>query len=211
MWRGDGSVGRDRGFDAVWLRCSGGGTRRVRLRDVVVRRRAGDRGTLDGRAEHGVEACDELGVAIADEETEVSSGIFEIGSEVTGHLGDPGTVGVGGDAEQVHPSSLDLDHEEHVEAPEENCVDGEEVGCQDSFGLGAQELAPSRTEAPWRGWETMARRRTVATLVLETMMPSFLSSPTMRRYPQRGFSRASRTISSTVSCGRAGRPGFRWG
>jgi hypothetical protein len=67
--------------------------------------------------ERGVEACDELGVAIADEESEASPGVFEIGSEVTGHLGDPGTVGVGGDAEQVHPSSVDLDHAEHVETP----------------------------------------------------------------------------------------------
>jgi hypothetical protein len=68
------------------------------------------------------------------------------------------TLQVGGDAEQVHPAPVDLDHEKHVEAPEENRVDGEEVGCQDAFGLGTQELAPGRTEAPWRGWEAMATK-----------------------------------------------------
>ncbi len=59
----------------------------------------------------------ELGIPVADEESEAAARVFEIGGEVAGHLGDPGIVGVGGDAEQVHPSPVDLDHEEHVEAP----------------------------------------------------------------------------------------------
>ena len=84
--------------------------------------------------------------------------VFEVGCEVAGHLGDPGTVGVGGDAEQVHSSSVDLDHEEHVEAAQCDGVDGEEVGGQDAFGLGTEELAPGGARPPRRGREAMAAK-----------------------------------------------------
>jgi hypothetical protein len=38
-----------------------------------------------------------------------SSSVFEVGGEVVGHLGDPGSDGVGGDAKQLHPSPVNLD------------------------------------------------------------------------------------------------------
>ena len=62
------------------------------------------------RGQHGVEAGGELGVAIADEEPEAAPRVFEVGGEVAGDLNHPVTVGVGGDAEQVHDAPLDLDH-----------------------------------------------------------------------------------------------------
>jgi hypothetical protein len=46
-----------------------------------------------------------------DEEPHPPSGVFELGTEVAGDLGDPRAAGVGGDAEEVHDASLDLDHE----------------------------------------------------------------------------------------------------
>ena len=63
---------------------------------------------------------------------------------------------VGGDAEQVHPAPVDLDHEKHGEAPQCDRVDGEEVGGQDALGLGTQELASGGARAPRRGREAMA-------------------------------------------------------
>jgi hypothetical protein len=57
-------------------------------------------------------------------------------------VGNPRPIWVGGDAEQVHPSPVDLDHEENIEASQRNRVDGEEVSSQDALGLGTQELAP---------------------------------------------------------------------
>jgi hypothetical protein len=113
-----------------------------------IRPRRGDRGLdspdSDG-GKNGVEAGDELGIPVPDEESEAASGLFEFGAEVAGHLGDPGTVGMVRHPEQVHPSTIDLDDEEHVEAPECDRVDGEEVGGQDARGLCTQELAPSGT------------------------------------------------------------------
>src|SRR6202035_4525668 len=102
------------------------------------------------------EAGGELGVTIADEEAEVTPGVLEVRRKVAGPLGHPGTVGVGGDTEQVHPSSVDLNHEEHVEAAQRDRVDGKEVGSQDAFGLGTQELAPGGARAPRCGREAMA-------------------------------------------------------
>lgn len=69
------------------------------------------------RDEHGVEAGGELGVAVAQEEPEALAGLFEVGGEVAGDLGDPGLVGVGSDTEQVNDAPFDLDNEEYVVAP----------------------------------------------------------------------------------------------
>src|ERR1039458_10067683 len=67
------------------------------------------------------------------------------------------------------------------------------------------QVGPIRRGAGGKPW----RRRTEATLVFDTVTAIFLSSPTMRRYPHRGFSRARRQIRLTVSSGREGRPGPR--
>ena len=78
------------------------------------------------------------------------------GAEVAGHLGHPGAVGVGGDAEEVDDAAFDFDHEQHVVAAQQHGVDGEEVGGHDALGLGAEELGPGRTSSPWRGRKPMA-------------------------------------------------------
>ena len=137
---GGGAAGRVRGRGGAWLRCNGGRTRRARPRDVVVRRREGGRDSPGGwsarisRRRRSPSArrpafvwsrCRwrrtrrrRLAVNLVSRSRtrnrKLAPGVFEVGGEVTGHLGDPGTVGVGGDAEQVHPSPVDLDHEEHV-------------------------------------------------------------------------------------------------
>ena len=107
--------------------------------------------------------------------------LFHVGNEVACHLGGPGAIRVGGHAEEVHDPAFDLDHEEHVVTTEQHGVDGEEVGCQDQSPPGRGGTLTS--VGPWRrgAGGSPCRRRTVATLVLETGTPSFLSSPTMRR------------------------------
>ena len=47
-----------------------------------------------------------------------------------------------------------------------------------------------------------SRRRIRRTEVAETRTPSARHSPTIRTYPQRGFSRASRTTTATISSSR---------
>ena len=65
---------------------------------------------------------------------------FQVGDEVARHLGDPGPVWVGGDAEDVHDPALDLDHEEHVVVTEKHGVDGKEVGSEYQLRLGAEKF-----------------------------------------------------------------------
>jgi hypothetical protein len=64
------------------------------------------------------------------------------------------------------------------------------------------QVGPSRRGAGGSLW----RRRMLATLPFETVTPSSFSSPTMRRYPQRGFSLARRTMSSMSPLGAAVAP-----
>jgi hypothetical protein len=71
----------------------------------------------------------------------------------------------------------------------------------------------SRHEIPprWPAGPIPAPIRTLRTLVGEIWIPSPMSSPVIRRYPHRGFSRASRRISSRTSRPSLGRPGRRPG
>src|ERR1039458_5015144 len=122
----------------------------------------------------------EVGVPVADEEPEASTRLFEVGSEVPCDLGHPWAVRVGGDTEDVDDASLQLDHEQHVVPAEQHSVDMEEVGGHDALGLGGEELAPGGPSRRGAGGRP-CRRRTIATLVFDTVTPSFLSSPTIRR------------------------------
>jgi hypothetical protein len=56
----------------------------------------------------------------------------------------------------------------------------------------SRQLGPARRGAG----SSLARARSRRMLVGETRKPIFRSSPQIRRWPQRGFSRASRTTSS---------------
>ena len=66
--------------------------------------------------------------------------IFQVGNEVAGHLGGPGTIGVSRHTEEVDDPGPDLDDEQHVVPTRQDAVDGEEVRGQDQLSLGVQEL-----------------------------------------------------------------------
>ena len=107
--------------------------------------------------------------------------LLEVARQVAGDLGHPRPVGVGGDAEEVDDASVEFDHEQDVVAPQQHGVDGEEVGRHDALRLGAEELGPGRARiAAVRvgGHDGAGRWRR---LPFDTAMPSFFSSPTMRR------------------------------
>jgi len=69
-------------------------------------------------------------------------------------LGDPGPGGVGGDPGDVHTATPVLDHDEDVEAAQEDGVDVGEVDREDGVGLCGQELCPGWTGPSWRGIES---------------------------------------------------------
>ena len=97
-----------------------------------------DRVGADG-GEHVVEGSGVLAGAVADHEPDrplVGRG------EVAGGLGGPGSGWVGRDSGEVHPSGVDLDEEQDVEAVQGDGVDAEEVGRDCGVGLAVNELAP---------------------------------------------------------------------
>jgi hypothetical protein len=97
-----------------------------------------------GAGEHGVEGGGELGISVADQEPELGSAVAEVDQQVAGLLGDPGPRGMGGDPGEVHATSAVLDHDEQVEAAEQDGVDVGEVDGEDRPGLRCQELSPGR-------------------------------------------------------------------
>src|ERR1035437_7331780 len=78
-----------------------------------------------------------------------------------------------------------------------------------ALSLPADELAPEDPAA--LAGPTRAPIGTLGTLVGESWTPSPISSPVVRRYPHRGFSRACRAINSRTSQVTLGRPGRRPG
>jgi hypothetical protein len=95
-----------------------------------------------GCGEHRVECGGELGVTVADEESELPTGILEIHHEVMGQLGQPAAGGVCGDAEDVDYAGGVFHGEEHIQPGQPNCFQVEQVAGQDRVSLGCQELRP---------------------------------------------------------------------
>ena len=112
-----------------------------------------------------------------------------------------------GDPEDVHRSTLQLDDEEHVELGEVHSVEVKKSvarmplasvarNCRQDGDCGEQDRDRVGKGAPDR-----AR---------QTRMPRPRSSPWMRTKPQRRFSRAIRTMSSTSSSTWAADQGHAW-
>src|SRR6266487_2931082 len=122
---------------------------RVRLRLRRSDRRPDHRDPL--LVKESVEGVGQLDVAVADQD----SRLFALVPEGCEHgaclLGDPGGVGVGGDAGDVHAPALELDEEEDIQAAQPNGVDREEVALDDPGCLLAQELAPAEARSSWGG------------------------------------------------------------
>jgi len=116
-----------------------------------VRPRCPDRGADDpnvGTGEDRVEGRGELTVPVADQEPEPVGAITEVHQQVAGLLGDPSPGGVGGDPGEVHAAAAVLDHDEDVEAAQEDSVDMGEVHCEDRVGLCGEELSPGGSGPP---------------------------------------------------------------
>jgi hypothetical protein len=65
-------------------------------------------------------------------------------SKIAGLLGHPGSGGMGGAPGVVHAAGGMLDHDEQVEAAQEDGVDVGEIDREDRLGLRRQELSPAR-------------------------------------------------------------------
>jgi hypothetical protein len=70
------------------------------------------------RGEHGIETGNELGVAIADQETQPLDPIVKVHEQIAGLLGHPRSGRVGRDAREMHRAGAELDEEQDVEPAE---------------------------------------------------------------------------------------------
>jgi hypothetical protein len=113
-----------------------------------VRARCADRGADGaevGAGEYRVEGGGELAVPVADQEVEPAGVVGEVQEQVAGLLGYPRPGGMGSDSGDVHAATAVLDHDEDVEAAQEDGVNMGEVDREDRVGLRGEELPSS----PW--------------------------------------------------------------
>lgn len=92
--------------------------------------------------EDGVERAGVFAVTVPDQVFERGAGVLQVHAGVSGHLGGPVRVGMGGDAQNTDPSARVLDDHEDVVSRAGECGRGEEVACQDCVGLTAEEAGP---------------------------------------------------------------------
>jgi hypothetical protein len=110
------------------------------------------KGCLDDSCAYGshnlVKGPNELAVPVTDKEAQRSSPVFDIGNQVPGLLGDPGPDRVSRYPGQVDHAALEVDEEEHINAPEHDRVDVKEVAGKGASRLGSQEVRPRRATGP---------------------------------------------------------------
>jgi hypothetical protein len=132
---------------------------------------------------------------------------LQVHQQVAGRLGNPLACRVGGEAEDVYPACVYLDHEERVDPAQQHGVDVEEIAGRQSRRLAFQEFVPGGAVASWCRAEPGCGQdppdRALAYPVSQTQELAWI-----RRYPQRGFCLASRVTSSRISSGTGGRPGL---
>jgi hypothetical protein len=104
-----------------------------------------------GAGQDGIEGIGELAGPVTDQDLELAGPVAEVHEQVSGLLGGPGAVWVGGDAEDVRVPAADLENEEHVQALQrEGAVDVEEVAGQYRGRLRGKEPAPGGVVAARR-------------------------------------------------------------
>jgi hypothetical protein len=106
-------------------------------------------------AEHLVEAGGELRVSVTDQELDLSGTLAQDETQVAGLLGDPPPTGLAVDTRESDPPGVDLDEEQHVQAPQEHRVDRKEVAGQHARCLCSHELGPGRARSPRRGLDAV--------------------------------------------------------
>jgi hypothetical protein len=119
-------------------------------------------------------------------------------------------VGVGCHPEDVDLAGCKLDHEQHVQALEQDRVDVEEVDGQDPFGLRGEELPPRQTRAVWRrvGARPVEEQPDSA---CRNRVPKPRELTMDAPVPHVGFSVAIRRVRRRSSDETEGRPGGRCG
>ena len=155
-------------------------------------------------------AAGEFAVPVADQEPEPVGAIAEIHQQVAGLLGHPGAGWVGGDPGDVHAATLVLDHDEDVEAAQEDGVDVGEVDREDRMSLGGEELSPGRT-GPSRRWIEPRARQDRPDGRGGYRMAEADQLALNASVAQRGFSRTIRSTRIRSAGAVGGRPGERCG
>src|SRR5580704_5062459 len=162
-----------------------------------------------GGLEDGVEGAGEVRSAVADEEPDVLEPLAEAHAEIAGLLHRPLTGGVRDDAAEMNPAGAVLRVPCSMKTRMYSLFSSTVSTCRKSTARippawacrNCRQVGPAR-----RGAGSMpAACRIFHTVDGATAMPSFVSSPRMRRCPHSGFSFARRTTRRAVPGSAGGR------
>src|ERR1022692_2685447 len=165
--------------------------------DRVHTRRAdvAEHGPDAGIGEDHVECGGEVRAAVADHELDLTPLVAEVHEEVACLLGGPFPGGMQGDAEDADPPGRVLDYGQDVGLGAVEQVDREEIAGQDCLGLAWERKNCGQVGAACRRAGSMPLALRISqTVDAATLTPRPAISPWILRYPQSGFSRASRRI-----------------
>ena len=144
-----------------------------------------------------VEGGRELGVAVPDDEAECPGSVAWVHDQVAGLLGGPGATGMGSHAQDVPVPGCHFPSEQHARRRRKIVPAWKKPQASSPFAGARRNARQEVSCLPGAGWPMERRiRRTVAALI---RWPGRDSSPCTRRYPQDGFSRASRSTRSRIS------------
>jgi hypothetical protein len=160
--------------------------------------------------EDRIEGVGDPGVPVAQQEPERLDAVRQVHEEGTGLLGDPFPGWVGRHAEDVDPAIGDLQHEQHVQALEQDGLSMEQVAGQDPSAWAARNCCQVRLARRGAG-SIPPRLRRSHTVLGARFCPSRASSPWMHRWPHVGLSAAIGRIRRRSSGTVEGRLGWRCG
>src|SRR5206468_3526185 len=103
-----------------------------------------------------VEGGREFAIPVADQDPMPLPLLGERHRQVARLLHDPGAVGIGTDAGEIHATPRQLDEEEHVEPAQPERLNREEVTLDHRSRLLAQELSPADARSPRRWLDPVA-------------------------------------------------------
>jgi hypothetical protein len=92
----------------------------------------------------GVQAGDDLGVCVPDEEAQRADPIVQIHGQVASGLSDPLTRRGSGHPQDVHSASAHLDYEQRRKPAQQDHIEGDEIADQQDVGRGRQECPTTR-------------------------------------------------------------------
>ena len=94
-------------------------------------------------SEDRIETCRKLLVIVSDQEPDVGLAIGQLPHDLSGLLGAPGSVRVGGATREMDAAAANLDEHEHIDRLQEHRFDSEKIAGQQLLLIVGHQMMPT--------------------------------------------------------------------